>query len=192
MKRFIFTCFRGGLLIVLPLWLSILFLGFALRALRGALHPFGGWLVGDSAYADLVAVVVFVLLCFLAGVSMQTAVAGSIGSALDGTVFSEFPAYRLLRTVLGRKTHKEQWAVALVHLDDATMPGFVVEELPNGQYAVFVPSSPTPAAGSVLIMDANRIQFIDVPFPQALRCISQWGVGTSALVAAGRRDKPVK
>jgi uncharacterized membrane protein len=192
MKRllsFLSTSFIGGLLVILPLWLTILIIGAAISALRGALHPIGGWLVDGSAHPDLVAALILVLLCFLAGAFLQTRLASSIGSAMDGTIFSAVPGYRLIRRLLRRDEHDQRWAVALVQFDDATVSGFVVEELPDGQYAVFVPSVPTPAAGSVYIMEAHRVHIVDVPFAQALRCVAQWGAGSSSLMTAFKANK---
>ena len=51
-----------------------------------------------------------------------------------------------------------------MEIEEALIPGFVVEELPDGQYTVVVPSIPTPAAGAVSLMEAPRVHVIDVPF----------------------------
>jgi hypothetical protein len=77
----------------------------------------------------------------------------------------------------------------LVEIEEALVPGFVVEELPDGQYTVFIPSVTTPAAGTVYIMEPHRVHIVDVPFPQALRCVAQWGVGSSVLLAAFNAQK---
>jgi uncharacterized membrane protein len=162
-------------------------IGGAISALRGALHPFGGWLLQGTAYPVLVAALILLGICFLAGWFLQTPLARSIGSAVDGGILVAIPGYRLLRSLVQHMTgekHDHTWAVALMEFDEALVPGFVIEELPDGQYTVFVPSVPTPAAGAVYIMEARRVHIINVPFAQALRCIAQWGAGSSALLAA--------
>jgi uncharacterized membrane protein len=140
----------------------------------------------------LVAFLILVLLCFGAGVFTQTPLARSIGSALNGGILVAIPGYRLVQSLLHRLTgekHGDTWAVALVEFDDALTPGFVVEELQDGHYTVYVPSAPTPAAGTVYVMEARRVHIVDVPFPHALRCVAQWGVGSSALLAALNAQK---
>ena len=66
---------------------------------------------------------------------------------------------------------------ALVELEDALAPGFIIEELADGRYTVLVPSVPTPAAGALFILPRERVHPVDVPFTQAVKVISKWGVG---------------
>jgi uncharacterized membrane protein len=40
-------------------------------------------------------------------------------------------------------------------------PVFIIEDLPDGYFSVLVPMTPTPGAGSVLIVPADRIQLVD-------------------------------
>jgi uncharacterized membrane protein len=191
-SSFLSTCFAGGLLVVLPVWLTLVLIGTVISALRGALHPFGGVPTEGSGYPDVMAVLILVLLCFLAGAFLQTSLARSIGSAMDNRFLAVIPGYRLVRSQLQRMTgedHDHTWAVALVEIEEALVPGFVVEELPDGQYTVFVPSVPTPAAGTVYIIEPRRVHIIDVPFAKAVTCIAQWGVGSSALLAAFNAQK---
>jgi hypothetical protein len=62
--------------------------------------------------------------------------------------------------------------------------------LADGRYTVFVPSVPTPLAGAVYVLAADRVHPVDVPFTQAIRTISRWGSGASDLVAAMRVAAP--
>lgn len=64
------------------------------------------------------------------------------------------------------------------------MPAFIVEELDDGRYTIFVPSVPTPLAGAVYVLARERVHPIDVPFTQAVKSVSQWGSGAKDLVAA--------
>ena len=51
------------------------------------------------------------------------------------------------------------------------VPAFIVEELDDGRYTVFVPSVPTPLAGAVYILERARVHPLDVPFTQAIQSI---------------------
>ncbi len=70
---------------------------------------------------------------------------------------------------------------ALVEIEEALAPAFIIEELADGRYTVLIPSVPTPAAGSLLIMARERVHPVDVPFTQVVRVISQWGTGAGAM-----------
>jgi len=78
------------------------------------------------------------------------------------------------------------WKPALVDLEDALVPAFIIEELADGRLTVFVPSVPTPLAGAVYILTPERVHPLDIPFTQAIRSVSRWGSGSKDLVAAMR------
>jgi uncharacterized membrane protein len=81
------------------------------------------------------------------------------------------------------------FAAALVELEDALVPAFIVEEHPDGRYTVFVPSVPTPAAGTVYILTPERVHLVDMPFTKAVGVISKWGAGSRDMLAAMRPTK---
>jgi uncharacterized membrane protein len=76
------------------------------------------------------------------------------------------------------------WKPALVEIEDALVPAFIMERHDDGRFTVFVPSVPTPLAGAVYILSATRVHPLDIPFAQAVQSISKWGSGSKALVAA--------
>jgi uncharacterized membrane protein len=71
-----------------------------------------------------------------------------------------------------------------VEVEEALVPAFIIEELGDGRFTVFVPSIPTPLAGAVYILTAERVHPLNVPFTQAIKTISRWGSGSKDLVAA--------
>jgi hypothetical protein len=83
----------------------------------------------------------------------------------------------------------EKFAPALVEIEDALVPAFVVEEHTDGRYTVFVPSAPTPAVGVVYIIARARVHIVDAPFMKTVKCISSWGVGSKDLVLAIRDSR---
>ncbi len=67
------------------------------------------------------------------------------------------------------------------------MPAFLVEDCDEGHCAIFLPSVPTPAAGSIYIIEKRRVHAVDVPFTPAVSVISKWGAGSSELLAGMKR-----
>jgi uncharacterized membrane protein len=97
------------------------------------------------------------------------------------------PGHGLMRSVsrrLGGEDEGTMFASALVEIEEALVPAFIVEEHPDGRCTVFVPSVPTPAAGAVYILTPERVHRVDVPLPTALGCITRWGTGTGVLLEA--------
>jgi uncharacterized membrane protein len=108
--------------------------------------------------------------------------------------FERLPGYSLLRSLTHRLAgdgEENTWKPVLVELEDALVPAFIIEELDDGRFTVFVPSVPTPLAGAVYVLSRERVHILDVPFTQAVSSISRWGAGSKDLVAAmpptGRR-----
>ena len=112
---------------------------------------------------------------------------------LEKVFFERLPGYSLLRSLTQRlagDTEESAWQPALVEIEEALVPGFIIEELEDGRYTVFVPSVPTPLAGAVYILARERVHPLDVPFTQAIRSVSRWGAGSKELVAAMRDASP--
>ena len=122
-------------------------------------------------------------ICFVAGIVVRTGPgraprrARALGARQD-------PGYALVRGLTERVAGDERegaFRPALVEMDDALAPAFIIEELDDGRYTVLVPSVPTPAAGSLFILPRERVHPLDVPFTQAVKVISKWGTGAGEL-----------
>ena len=108
---------------------------------------------------------------------------------MEKAFFERLPGYGLLRSLTQRLANdgdETAWKPALVELEDALVPAFIIEELDDGRLTVFVPSVPTPLAGAVYILSRERVHALDIPFTQAIRSVSRWGSGSKDLVAAMR------
>jgi len=92
----------------------------------------------------------------------------------------------------GDRERDSSWKPALVEIEDALVPGFVIEELVDGSCTVFVPSVPTPMAGAIYVLDRARVHLVNVSFAQTVKTISRWGSGMSELVAAMEKPTPTR
>ena len=100
------------------------------------------------------------------------------------------PGYRLCRSLaqqLAGESLDKVWKPALVEIEEALVPAFIIEELEDGSYTVFVPSVPTPLAGTVYILTPERVHPVDVSMAKAIKAVARWGLGSKDLVAAMRR-----
>ena len=84
------------------------------------------------------------------------------------------------------------WKPALVEIEEALVPAFIIEEVGDDRFTVFVPSVPTPLAGAVYILSRERVHPLDVSFTQAITSISRWGLGSKDLVAAMTKAEIVR
>jgi uncharacterized membrane protein len=178
----------AGLLIVVPLYLAMLLLLKAMKSVLGLVQPVAR-LMPDwfPARENLLALLFVMLVCFLVGAAVRTPAGRAAAERLEKSFFERIPGYALLRSLtqqVAGRTGETAWQPVLAEIEDALVPAFVIEELDDGRYTVFVPSVPTPLAGAVYILAGDRVHLLDVPFTQAIRSVSRWGFGCKDLAAA--------
>ncbi len=190
MKRalvFVATSLAAGLLIVLPLYLSILLLLRAMGSVAGLVRPIAALLPDGWQAGNILALLLVLAVCLLVGVAVRTPVGRKSRERIERSLFERIPGYALLRSLtlqMAGKGDEKAWQPALVEIEEALVLAFIIEELEDGQYTVFVPSVPTPLAGAVYVLSRERVHPLDVPFTQAIKSVSRWGLGSKELVAA--------
>lgn len=185
--EFVKTTAVGGLLVILPLYLSVLLLAKAFAGILAFLSPVTALLPTGYSHREAAALLIVIILCFLAGLVIRTGWGLRAKQAADRYLLDKIPGYTLLRGFTGRIVGQEKgktFAVALAEIEEALVPAFVIEEHEDGRYTVLVPSVPTPMAGAVYILPRERVHLVDVPFPDALKVISRWGSGSRGLLKA--------
>ena len=177
------TTLIGGLLVVLPIYLSILLLAKTLAGIFALLSPVTEAIPAGAQFRHVIAIVLALAVCLAAGLVVRTGFGLRAKNALERSVLERIPGYALVRGLSERVSGGGDGAFqpALVELEDALSPGFIIEELEDGRYTVLVPSVPTPAAGALYILPRDRVHPLDVPFTQAVKVISKWGEGAGAL-----------
>lgn len=182
------NAFVTGVLLVLPAWLALLLIVGLLAKLGIIVKPIAGHLPEGVNHPQIVAFASFLLVCLLAGLIVRTPVGRSLGRLLGDHVFSQVPGYVPLRTIARQFAdldQREGFKPSLVEVEDGSLaPGFLIEHHDDGRCTVFIPSAPTPMAGSILIMPRDRVHLIDVPVGSVLGCVSKWGTGAGELLAA--------
>ena len=182
------TAFVTGLLIILPAWLALLLLLKVLAQLGVLVKPIADKLPDSINHPQLIAVVLFILLCLLAGMLVHTTAGQTIGKSVGDHVLNRIPGYEALRNIARQFSNVETtdgFKPALIEVEDGCLaPAFLIENHENGQSTVFMPSVPTPMAGAIFIMPSDRVHPIDVPVTTMMKCISKWGEGTSELLAS--------
>jgi uncharacterized membrane protein len=176
-----------GVLIVVPFYLSLLLLLKAMASVTGLVRPIATLLPDWFPAENALALLLVLLVCFVVGVAVQTPAGRRLRERMERSFFDRIPGYSLLRSLtlqLAGKSDETAWQPALVEIEEALVPAFIIEELDDGRFTVFVPSVPTPLAGAVYVLSRERVHPLDVPFTQAIKSVSRWGQGSKELVAA--------
>src|SRR5262247_4656280 len=193
--EFVVRAFVTGLLILVPVYLSVLLLLKAMNSVAGLAKPFANLLPEWLPAEHLLSLLLVVIVCFLIGAAVRTPAGHAIQERIEKSFFERMPGYALFRSLTQRLAGKDEekvWKPALVEIEEALVPAFIIEELADGRFTVFVPSVPTPFAGAVYILTPERVHPLDVPFTQALQSISRWGSGSKELVAAIKTESALK
>ncbi len=181
----------GGVLVILPLALIVILVAHVLRAVHDALKPIATSISDNVFFPYVVAALLVILFCFLAGLIFSTSPGRRLGAFLERRLYERVPGYKLLKAVGGTAmTPEGDRAVqpAFAEIEEGLVPAFVMETHADGRVTVFVPSSPTPTVGSLYVLTSNRIHPVDVPLSKFMNCLSGWGLGTKDLLPAMRRD----
>lgn len=194
-REFVVNALVGGLLVVIPIYLAVLLLLKAMQSLAGLVRPFARLLPEWFPAENVLSLLLVLIVCFLIGAAIRTRPGRAIRERIEKSLFERIPGYALFRSLTQRVAGKGQenvWKPALAEIEEALVPAFIIEELEDGRYTVFVPSVPTPFAGAVYILSRERVHPLDVPFTQAIQAVSRWGSGSKDLVAAMTTENTVK
>jgi len=188
-REFITSTVVGGLFVVVPVYLAVLLLLKGMQSVGALVKPIAAMHPDWMPAEGFISLLLVLAICFVVGMAVRTKTGLAVRERME-VLFEKLPGYGLLRSLTQRlagDTDQEAWKPALVEIEDALVPAFIIEEFEDGRFTVFVPSIPTPFAGAVYILDAKRVHLVDVPFTQAVRSISRWGSGSRDLVAAMRK-----
>ena len=189
-REFVISTVVGGLFIVVPVYLAVLLLLKGMQSVGNLVRPIAAMVPDWLPAENLLSLILVLALCFLVGIAVRTRTGRAVRERMERSFFEKLPGYELLRSLTRRlagDSDEEAWEPALAEIEDALVPAFIIEELADGRFTIFVPSVPTPLAGAVYILAPERVHIRDVPFTQAIQSISRWGSGSKDLVAAMRK-----
>jgi uncharacterized membrane protein len=179
----------GCLLFLIPLVLVVLLVQQALHLTGSVLAPIARVLPAQSvvgiAVAEVMAVCALLLVCFIAGLMIRTRAGARLNARLEGLILRRVPGFTFVKNIargLAGLESGSDLSVALARIEDAWVPSFVVERHAGGLFTVFVPSAPTPAAGSIYYLTEDRVKLLDIPVSTAMGCIMRLGIGSRELL----------
>jgi uncharacterized membrane protein len=187
--RLLTTTLVGGVLFLVPIVLTIFIATSAVKLAGKILAPISRLLpahgIAGVALADVAAALLLIVACFTAGLIARTQIGHYVNRRLEGAVLRRIPAFTFVKSaaqgLLGLETRSEV-QTALAMIEDAWVPAFVVEKHRSGLLTVFVPSVPTPAAGTIYLLEEARVRRLDVPVTAMVPVIMALGAGLRDLL----------
>ncbi len=200
LRNFVINSFIGGILVILPLIVTIFLVVWLITKLVHIIRPIVGLLATDSrleiALAYVIVVAGFLFVCFMIGAMVRTRVGTRLHQFIEKHVFNRFPGYKLITETIKVLFGESKFLfsrVVLVQLfeNGVHVTGFVTDEHPGGLVTVFVPTGPNPTSGMIYHVEKKYVHAVDVKPEEALRTILGCGAGSRALIERVRKvDKP--
>jgi len=186
MLTFLKTTCLGGIVFLVPIVLFIAVIDQALSIVASLAAPIAAVFpvssIGDLAIVHIVALVILLFACFLAGLAAKTAIAGNIVDSLEANILDKIPAYALMKMKAGSMLSVDDagdMVPVLVKFDDFWQMGFEVEKLDQERCLVFLPGAPDPWSGSVRVVLNNRITKLDTNLTAVTIMMKALGKGSS-------------
>ena len=194
LTEFLKTIIVGGLFVLLPLVLFYLLLSEMLELVVALATPIADLFPKGTFDKVKMPVVIGVLLIlgtsFLFGLALRSAILRRFGLWIEGTLLGRLPLYNAVKSLSrGLVGAKEDgvFRPAVLHSPDGSREiVYVIEDHGDGQLTVLVPWAPASFAGSVKIMDSDRIEMLNTTLDEASRALAHWGVGVRELL--GKKD----
>ncbi|MFH6965631.1 DUF502 domain-containing protein [Flavobacterium sp. FlaQc-28] len=187
--KIIKATFLGGILFLVPLVVLLIVLekGYVIiqKTTLPLVNSFPKVNVLGIAIQELIGILIIILICFVAGVLAKTANAKKLVQKLEDGILSFVPGYSFMKSmnenILGFESN-EDLKVILVPTDAGLQFAFLIEQVNENQFTVFIPDAPNPWSGSVVFVEKKDITDIQITQKQALACIRKLGYGSKELL----------
>ncbi|WP_426486619.1 DUF502 domain-containing protein [Flavobacterium sp. 2] len=187
--KIIKATFLGGIIFLVPLVVLLIFLEKGYGIVQKTTLPLVNNLprinVLGIALQELIGILLIIIICLLAGLLAKTSNAKKLVQKLEDSILSFVPGYSFMKSmnenILGIES-KDDLKVILVPTDAGLQFAFLIEQISEEKFTVFIPDAPNPWSGSVVFVDKKDIQDIDITQKQALACIRKLGYGSKELL----------
>jgi len=194
---FLKTTAIGGLIFLLPLAVIAGLLGYVYNAVCVVYEPLKEHLpvstVGGTALLFLIAVGILIALCFICGFAARRAIAREFSRMIEKRLIMVFPKYAIYKDILagnmGGDAHSPTLLPVTVQFDDAIRIGYESGRTERDLVIVFLPGSPDPWMGSVVLVEPHRVKPLNVAFGETSAICERLGRDSARLLASVHADR---
>ena len=190
MISFLKSALINGLAILLPIVLVFLGIKEIFGLLVSIATPiadlFPEGIFDHIKETEIIAVLLIMGLSLFLGILSKVKIGRILGGGLEKYTLYKIPMYRMLKSLVGAFLNLESedsFKPALVELDSGDMePVYVIEDHGKPRVVVLVPWAPTAFAGSVRLVQRERIHYLDVTLDEFSLSLTHLGTGMSELL----------
>ncbi|HEX6192250.1 MAG TPA: DUF502 domain-containing protein [Chitinophagaceae bacterium] len=179
--RLIRTTIFGGVVFIVPLVLVGIIINKVYQFIKRIIVPFmpGDDAIGGIGLHAIIAILILLAICFGAGLLARTNAARNFVKWLESNILEIMPGYKFMKG-MGLATtglEDQDMKVVLARVDDGWQISFLIEQINDTMYTVYIPGAPSPWSGSIYHLEKDKIIWTDITQKQAIRCIKQLGAG---------------
>lgn len=190
--NFLNKTIKGGIFFIIPVVLIIILMQKAFALLKPLANTisdklFTGNVMGYKP-VYFIAVLIVLILCFIGGLIGASFIGKAIVKWVEDNVLFLLPGYKLMKdtskSIIGMEGEKS-FPVVLAPID-GWMITFLIEKLDNGEIVVFVPGSPSPWSGNIMLFKESEVRATNMTQRQALKILKQTGMGLNQVMNTGK------
>ena len=143
--------------------------------------------IAGYAAVDVLAGVLLILICFVAGLVARSDRGRHVRERLDRLLLEVMPGYTWIKGLTGSISDEEVEGLlkpVMARFDDQCQVAFEVDRTQDGLVAVYLPGAPNARSGSVSYMTADRIQPLDARFHTIANSLRRFGRGSGEITQA--------
>lgn len=196
LRSFVSITLLGGFMMILPIAIFLWLVEWLLGLVRAMIQPLSHWLIEQTAFTNIMADVLGVLLlltgCFIIGLFIKTTVGGWVHDQIDAWLARLAPGYKTIREVVSQllggegNTSLLKGEVCRAYLmgraAGVSVTAIVTAKHSNGDYTVYAPTAPIPTSGFVYHLSAECIDLLPhVSVEEAMRTVIACGSGSQII-----------
>ena len=195
---FVRTSAIGGIFFLLPFVVVAFLLGQVGKVVWVVAKELNQYMPTQTpmGYAALLlgAIALIVLACFGCGIIARRSLANRFTGVIEKYLLMLFPRYAIFKEQLsgniGGDVFKNCLTPALITLQDHQRLAFEVERASGNRVVVYLPGSPDPWSGTVIILPDTKVESLKVDFGATLGAFEKLGQDTQLLLAMGQASPP--
>ncbi|MCP5214086.1 MAG: DUF502 domain-containing protein [Pseudomonadales bacterium] len=203
-KAFIKRSLIGGVLVILPIAILVFFFRWIFDLVTELLTPLSDLLIKSYGMphlaADLLAVLIIILLCFVLGTIISTGVGKWAHDRFDSYLAKLAPGYRMIKEIINQffgdndDSPFKSGQVARVRLFgkaiETSVTALVTSQHTDGTFSIFIPTGPNPTSGMIYHVAPDLVELLpNIKVDSAMRTIISCGAGSNELFSAARTTK---
>jgi uncharacterized membrane protein len=188
----------GGLAILLPISIIVFFFRWIYQTVADLIAPLTSVFIDafglPKFFADWLAVLAILVLCFLVGTVVATRLGNWLWENWDAQVMSRLPGYKTVKEVIAQlmgngESSMSRGEVARVWLfgrdNGVSVTALVTSRHEDGVVTVFVPTGPNPTSGFIYHVPEALVEtFPNIGVESMMKTVVSCGAGTATLFKA--------